>query len=554
MRLRPYQQEAVDSIYKFFAEKEEGNPVVAMPTGTGKSLVIAGFIEGVIKRWPGQRIMMLTHVKELIEQNAEKMQQVWPQAPLGIFSAGLKSKTTGMPITFAGIQSAARAALMFGRIDLVIIDECHLVSPNAQTSYQNFIAILKEINPSLRVIGLSATPYRLGLGMITDGGIFTDVCYDITGMSAFNRLLDEGYLSPLIPKRTALQLDVSGVGSRGGEFIESELQQAVNKDEITRAALTEALVATEDRCSGLVYTTGIDHTESVTAELIARGELATCVHSKIPAGERDQRIADFRAGKYRIMVNAGILTTGFDHPPLDFIIILRPTSSTGLWVQILGRGTRPLYAPGYDLSTSQGRLDAMAASNKQNCLVLDFAGNSARLGPINDPVIPKKSKGGGDAPIKICETHKLHGEQEGCGAYNHASTRVCCNPECEGDFIFETKLETRAATQDLIVRDEPITEWFGVDRITYAVHKKQGRPDSLKVSYFSGLRRFTEWVTAWHPGNVQHTGEKWWNERTAIPLPGTAALACDIANELAQPTQILVWTNKKYPEVLNHEF
>lgn len=544
---RYYQKEAEESIYKFFAEHRDTkrNPVVAMPTGTGKAIVIANFVKGILQQWPTQRVMMLTHVKELIEQNADKMRTVWPQAPLGIYSAGLGEKEAHMPITFAGIQSAAKHPDLFGHIDLVLIDECHLVSPDENALYRKFLAFLFARNPYLRVVGFSATAYRLGLGMITDGGVFTDICYDVTGMNAFNRLLDEGYLSPLVPMTTQAVLDVSKVHRRGGEFIAKELQDAVAREDITRDALAEAKIAAADRAHWLIFATGIEHVNMILRLLDDLNIPAAGVHSKMKSFERDDNLARFKAGQIRALVNADILTTGFDMPQLDCIILLRPTSSPGLHVQILGRGTRPYYAPGFDLSTTEGRLAAIAASTKQNCLVLDFAGNTQRLGPINDPCIPRmKGKGEGDVPIKVCDA---------CGCMAHISARVC--PNCGVEFVFKEKITPKASTIALIVRDEPQVEEFPVDRVTYAPHVKPGFPPSLKVSYYCGLRRFTEWVCLEHHSNgIVHKARAWWKERSSIEPPDTIEAALPHVTGLRTPAKIRVWINKKYPDILAHLF
>lgn len=576
MKLRDYQTEAIGSIYSYFAthtledshlhgETPVPNPVIAMPTGTGKAVVIAGFVQQVLSQWPGQRIMMLTHVKELIDQNADKLRTMWPQAPLGIFSAGLGEKSLGMPITFGGVQSVANAlkkdVYAFGKIDLMLIDECHLVSPNENAAYQKVIGALRSINPYLRVIGLSATPYRLGLGMITDGGVFTDMAYDVTGLRPFNRFIDEGYLAPLIPMPTETQIDVSSVHIRGGEFVPGELDAALD-DKTTWLALQEASASAATRYHWLIFAPSIDKVELIVKMLGALGIDAAGVHSKMDKDERDDNIARFKAGQIRALVNADILTTGFDFPALDCIILLRATNSPGLHVQILGRGTRPFFAPGFDLNTIDGRLAAIAASYKQNCLVLDFAGNTRRLGPINDPRIPgKKGKGTGDIPIKACDA---------CGCLNHISARFCVN--CGEEFTFQEKITAKASTIALIVRDEPQVEEFKVDRVTYAPHVKMGSPPSLKVSYYCGARRFTEWVCLQHHGNpIQHKAQVWWRQRDKSgtrwtwptlegekpdvrDVPPSIEQALPVVASLNIPAKIRVWVNRKYPEILSHSF
>lgn len=327
---RSYQIEAVKSVWNYFQTKT-GNPVLALPTGSGKSVVQAMILELIYSQYPGQRVMCLTHVKELISQNHEKLLQVWPQAPAGIYSAGLKRKEVGHKITFAGIGSVARKASLFGHIDLVFIDEAHLVSPHEETLYRTFLNALLARNPMMKIVGLTATPWRLGVGKITDDGIFTDICFDITGMAAFNRLIAEGYMASLIPRQPVQLLDTTGVHMRGGEFIASELQIAVNKQDITHAALKEALELAHDRNHWLVFASGVEHACNIADMLNDMGVSAIAVHSKMGDAARDEAIAGFKAGKYRVAVNNNVLTTGFDFPAIDCIIMLRPTASTVLW-------------------------------------------------------------------------------------------------------------------------------------------------------------------------------------------------------------------------------
>lgn len=525
MKLRWYQEEALSSLWQYFCDKP-GNPLIAMPTGTGKSLVIAEIVRRVMG-YPGQRIMMLTHVKELIVQNMDELLALWPTAPAGIYSAGVGRRDYLYPITYAGIGSVSKRANLFGKVDIVIIDEAHLVSHTSTTMYRDFLAKLKKVNPKLRVIGLSATCYRLGLGMLTDGGLFTDICYDLTTMESFNRLVEEGYLAPLIPKRTELQFDTSGVKLVGGEFNQHELQDAVDIDYLTQQAVRETIQLGQARKHWLVFTTGIEHCTHVAEAFNSFGVRAAHVHSDMPKEVRDEQIAGFKSGKYRAMVNSNILTTGFNHPALDLISVMLPTNSTNRWVQILGRGTRPF-------------------PRKDNCMVLDFAQNTQRLGPINDPCIPKKkgSKGGGTAPIKLCPS---------CNTYNHASVRACVN--CKYEFPKEVKLMPSASSMEVMrITPVPLITEAKVDRVIYTTHKKLGRPDSLKVTYYCGLRLYSEYVCLEYSGVIRGRAHEWWRRRSPMEPPATVADAMHHINTLLPPSKIRVQTNTKYPEVIDHEF
>lgn len=535
IQFRDYQLEAIHSIWEYFQHRD-GNPLVAMPTASGKSIVIAGFCQSALYAYPSTRIMVVTHVKELIAQNFAKLRTLWPQAPAGIYSAGLGRKDYLAQVLFAGIGSVAKRPELFGRVDVVLIDEAHLVSPNDETMYGTFLAALKQQNPKLKVIGFSATCYRLGLGLLTEGGLFTDICYDLTRMESFNRLIAAGYLCPLVTKRTSYEIDVSGVGTRGGEFIESQLQEAVNRDHVTSKALDELCKAAADRQRWLIFATGLEHCERISELLFERGIETVVVHSKLPASVRDARIADFKSGQVRVAINNNILTTGIDVPEIDCEAILRPTKSTSLWVQMLGRGTRP--SPG-----------------KQNCLVLDFAGNTRRLGPINDPVIPKKpgkkSKELG-APIKVCEK---------CGSYVHASLREC--PDCGAEFPRFIKITDKASDLEVMKTESPVVELLDVERVTYHSNWKRGKPTSLRVSYFCGLRMFKEFVCLEHEGFARRKAERWWLDRapalapdgSPVPLPATIDQALQFVGLLRIPRRIRVWTNRNpYPEVMGYEY
>lgn len=549
MTAREYQTFAAQSVWNYF-EKNTGNPLILMPTGTGKSHVIAILIESMLRYFPQTRIQVLTHVKELIQQNYNKFVEAWPTAPAGIYSAGLGKRDIHNSVVFAGIQSVGKKAHAFGWIDLLFVDEAHLVSPAEATLYNKYVAGLKKVNPALKVVGLTATGYRIGHGKIHegDGALFTDVCVDMTGVDAFNWFISEGYLLPLVPKKMKLELDTSGVHLRGGEFIAAELQNAVDKADITMRALREACELGINRRKWLIFASGVEHAQHVAEALDTLGITCGVVYSGMGDAERDKTIKDLKSGALRAVANNNILTTGYDDPEIDLILILRPTASAVLWVQMLGRGTRPCWAEGdYDLSTKEGRLASIAASHKQNCLVLDFAGNTRRLGPINDPVIPrKKGEGSGTAPVKECTN---------CNTYNHASARVCC--ACGAEFTFAVKLKQAASTEELIKGEIPRVEPFKVDSIFYQQYQRAGKPAMMRVTYYCGLRKFDEYVCLEHPpGFALKKAHSWWRRRSLEnPVaPESVHAAITNATRLKTPTHLRIWVNKQFPEIMDYDF
>lgn len=545
--LRDYQIEAVDALWTYF-ERATGNPLVLMPTASGKALVIAGFCKRASLTYPGTRILVLTHVKELIEQNHSKLVTLWPQASAGIYSAGLNRRDYREDVIFAGIASVYDKPEMFGRIDIVLIDEAHLVSPDDETMYRSFFDALRALNPLVKFAGFSATGYRLGLGELQAGGLFTDVCFDYTTMEKFNRLVDEGWLSRLDSLPTGYKLDVDKVRTRGGEYVEKELQEAVDRPEVTRRALDEVMRLCGDRKRWLVFACGVHHCEEVADALEERGVSCVTIHNKLKRHERDERYQAFKRGEVTCAINNNILTTGVDVPEIDLIIVLRPTKSTALWVQMLGRGSRVVYAPGYDTFTREGRLAAIAAGPKQSCLVLDFARNTARLGPINDPVLPRKpgEKLGGEPPIKTCEV---------CEHYCHPSVRVC--PYCGTPFPLRVRFEEQASELAVMKWEPPHVELIEIKNVVYHVQPKKGRPPSLRVSYFTPnmLQRFQEFICFEHEGPARNRAIRWWQERAPdIPVPRTVVEARDLASCLRIPKRLRVWVNKKPQEIVGHEY
>lgn len=558
MKARWYQEEGLCALFDYFethggtnpdGTPVRANPLVCWPTGTGKAFGIGEFDRRAIDMFPRTRILNTTHVKELVENNAKTARKIAPGLDIGVYSAGLKLKQTNNQVIYGSIQSMYKNADLFGWVDILKIDEAHLLSPASEGRYLEFLTGLWAKNPYMKIVGFTATPYRLGLGHMTNGNIFTDVAHDITGMESFNRLIAEGYLCPVIPQRTATPIDLSNLqlGS-DGEYTTKSMAAAFDRHDVTFSALKEVVGAGQFRASWMIFASSIEHAEHVTEMLRGTfGIPAVCVHSKMTPEQRDYNIMLFKTGQVRCLVNKDILTTGFDHPPVDLIAILRVTNSTGLWVQMLGRGTRPYdyrkpeqYIPGFNYT-------------KLNCLVLDFGGNTQRLGPINDPVIPKKRGEGpaGDSPIKQCPK---------CPTWNHSSARHCIN--CGYEFPNEgvgLNIEITASTADLIRSDMPEVEFFDVQRVLYDVFKSpRSGALGIKVAYHTAsLRTFYE--TLWFEPPVKpyaiHQAHDWFKARYPAEPPATVREVMALTPFFRIPSRIRVWINApKQPEVLGAEF
>ena len=565
MQLRWYQEEAVDSLFDFFARvggsvngvPVEANPLICLPTGTGKSLVIAAFTQRVFGVHASTRMMMLTHVKPLIEQNAAKLRQFWPLAPLGIYSAGLGSRDTMQPIIFGGVKSVIQLLKdnprAFGFIDLLVVDEAHLIPGEGDSAdYLKVIALLKQVNPFLKVIGLTATPYRLGLGLMTNGKIFTHIAYDLCNLDGFNRLMAEGHLAPLVvPSKDSqgqglVQIDTTGIGKSAGDYNSAQLEAAAEK--VTYAALkqTTEFGLAQNRRSWMVFAAGVHHAEMCGEILDSFGISNVVIHSKKTGKHNDDALEAYQRGEVRAAVNMNSLTTGVDHPPLDLIACLRSTMSTGLWVQMLGRGTRPF--DWFKLSPQdQLRLMRFEGFVKSDCLVLDYAGNTARLGPINDPVIPRMRGQGaaGDAPVKICGS---------CGVYNHTSARVCV--ACGQAFDIDLGIAKKASNLEVLRSDLPQIEPFDVQFCILTAHTgKQSGRNMVKVAYTCGLRTFYEHISVEAAGFWGKKSRDWLRQRWGEPWEGmTNADLISLANQMRHPRRITVWVNKTQPEIMTHEF
>jgi DNA repair protein RadD len=525
--LRPYQREAIEAIYGAFRAGTNA-PLIVMPTGSGKAPTLCTFIREALEQWPDQRMLMLVHVRELVDQNYRTMLRIWPEAPVTIYSAGLKSRDLSGQVVFGSIQSLFRKAYDLQKVDLIIIDEAHLIPASGEGMYRKLLADLAAVNGGpVPMVGFTATPFRLGSGSLVEGEgrVFDRIAHEV----GLIELIDGGYLCPPVAKAMRTRLDTKGVATRGGEFVAGQLQAAVDREEITRAACAEIVAAGADRRSWLVFSTGVDHARHIRDELRSLGVSCETVTGDTPTAERDRIIRAYRTGAVRCLTNDSVFTTGFDAPGTDLIAVLRPTQSAGLWVQMVGRGTR----------TAEGKTD---------CLVLDFGRNAFRHGPLDR--IRGKIKVGGPAPVKECPD---------CHSIIPAGCLEC--PDC--GHVWEIprerkQHEAKAAVAPLL--SSQASDWLPVTKVGYREHRKPGSPSSLRVDYHCGLARYSEWVCLEHQGYVRQKAEQWWSARdttgpgTAPLVPATVAQALESTWRLDEPTSIRVRPDGRFFRIAQFRF
>lgn len=523
---RPYQTGAHDAVIDYWT-KGGGNPLVVLPTGAGKSYQIAKLLRYGIESHPGTRPLVLAHVPELLTQSFQELLQFWPEAPAGLYSASLGKRQIGAQILFAGIQSIHRKASMLQAIDFCIVDEAQMIPRKANTMYNRFLKDLLKINPHMRIVGYTATEFRMDSGMLHEGddAMFDDIVYK----AELRELMDAGYLTPLTSRTSDVQIDTSHVPMAGYDFNQKLLQAAAMDPENINAIADSVLANCEGRKGILVFGSGVEHTKALCEALRERGISSECAFGDTDKGDRNRFVASFKAQRIRALCCYGLFTVGFNAKHVDMEVLARATKSRGLYIQICGRGTRLF--PG-----------------KKNTLILDFGGNIALHGPVDDPKPVKSKKGeGGSAPFKNCPQ---------CATENHASARMCW--KC--DFQFPepvSKIATEASTLDILSTGKHLTpEWIDVDNVTYDRHAARDttKPNSLKVTYRCGLLWHSEYICLEHGGMAKIKATAWWKRRATAgtTIPKTIGQALDLVQSLDKPRQISVRLNGKFTEIVGY--
>ena len=546
---RFYQTEAVDAIFDYWAN-DGGNPLVEAATGVGKSLMVAMLSRKLVRDYK-LRVLNLVHVKELVEQNANALLRAWPSAPLGINSAGVGRRDTRHEVLYCSIQSVWRKPELLGDRDCVIIDECHLLPKKNAGMYRSLLEALLDARPDMRVCGFTATPFRLDSGRLDKGD---DALFDkIVYRYGVARGIQDGYLAPLISLRMDNTMSVKGLAKRGGDFTDEAVAKAADDDGKIRAAAAELVRHGENRRLWLSFCCGVRHAEKMADAVNALGVPSACITGTTPMGERTQIIKDYKAGKIRHLTNAMVLTTGFDSPKTDLVALFRPTLSTVLYVQSLGRGTR---CDGNDIAES-------IANGKSNCLVLDFAGNVRRHGPIDDVVISGSPLSGGvdgiedREPTVDPEARRTRlCPNDTCGCENSLTAQFCVN--CGAEMVPAVAKHDSKPEVGLAILSQDKDPWTPIGQTHYFRHEKAGKPPSMRAEYSVEGRKtisHREWVCFEHTGFAAEKAAMWWKRQGGqTPVPDTVAEALNRVGELKAVTHIKIRiTGDGYTEIIGRK-
>ena len=542
MKLRYYQRNAIDALHSWFDTKPEEPALIALPTAAGKTIIFSHFIKEVFHKNPKARFLIMAHRKELVAQAESKLKSVWPDAPVGVLAAGMKRFQHNAQILVASRDTLASPKRLekVGKFDYMIIDEAHNVPPSSLTRYKKIIDTLSE-RQSMKVMGCTATPYRMGQGYIYGNRkdhFFKGLAYSVS----IPELIQAGYLCRLsafaVNDNAIIDASKVSLKFKGGDFREKELEDIAMVDETIIEVISDWIdnAYTKGRTASVFFCVSVLHAQKMTQYLKQHGINAAVVTGETPNQDRDKILADFESGKLHALCNVGVLTEGWDAPRTDCIALLRPTQSVGLYVQMCGRGMR-------------------LHDNKENCLLLDYGENVARHGCL-DEVEPGESLPGRYKP-KICAS---------CNAINSPSAKECI--ECgqvfestqskvlwtkkEREVARRTKADKQAVLSDerkaSAPKNKPITDIYA------SVVKSKNGSEYCQVVFTVEGEFFPKKMPLMfgHPTAHNMAVRKWKKITTKWGSPSQPWMAAELINSGAFDTisEIIVQKQGKYENVV----
>jgi DNA repair protein RadD len=460
--LRPYQEDALQTIMGCIPQQK--TILMQAATGAGKTIIFCELIKRLLSSWPNIRIGILAHRRELITQAWDKLITVWPEAPIGIACASVSNQIETEPNVIIGsVQTLVRRTEETAPFDLIIVDEAHRIPAiNQKSQYSQWLDVMQQYNPKVRILGVTATPFRLGHGYIYGSkckngneNLFQSLDYQIS----ISKLQADGYLCSYRAKELDkyIRSELRNVKLSAGEYNLGALSDLMSKEIHIGSAVNAVNQYAHDRKHIVVFCVTIDHATELQKAFDKAKIPSAVIHSKMNLFQRDLALRSFADGFTRVICNVGILTEGWDSPHTDCILMCRPTKSPGLYVQMTGRGLRP-------------------HTNKTDVLILDLAGNCAEHGDPNSPTVATPNGKQSDmqlaSPMKACP---------GCNEMVSVGTKIC--PACGYEWpVFEVQIDHAVQMKDVSWQPETkIVEVTGYD-ISDFISRNNNR--MLKLSMF----------------------------------------------------------------------
>lgn len=453
---RPYQLEFVEAIWQEIFTSDTALGV--LPTGGGKTVCIGTLMDRCLRAKHNMRIGMVMGRVDLVAQTELALAKVIPRNVLGVYCGTLSRKELSKPVTIASIQSISNIDLT--HIDVLFIDEAHNLDQDGG-KYLRFIEKCRRVNARLKIIAVTATPFRVNGVIYGEDKMFKRIAYRKT----IQDMIELGFLCRPILRQGESAFDTTALRTRAGEYMQEDIDKLVSNESTMRLQINDALAKMSGRKAIAWACANIEHCNTLTMELNNLGEWAGNVHSKQAREHRDKNLQAFKDGSLRHMVFVSILSEGFDHPPIDCVVLMRPTRSPVLYVQTVGRGLR-IYP------------------EKNDCLILDYGQVVREMGPLDDPKV-KNKKGGGEAVLKICGM---------CKAYVPGGCLLC--PECQNPFPPREepveKLTHRSDDKAVILSEKqaPTTELLGPANIS--MHESKNGNKCVKIVY-ANKNILTKW-------------------------------------------------------------
>jgi DNA repair protein RadD len=529
---RQCQIESVDVTFEIVINNKDRHPIFALPTGAGKSLAICMLIDKILSHDPRHNILVLCDRGTILGQDHKDLEDYFG-IDIGLYSADLDSHTIEK-ITVAGIQSIYKKSDLFKRFDFVIVDECDSVNDKSNSMYRSFLSNLDAV-----YVGTTATPYGLKGGYLHEGEnpLFTEICVDYTRGEKYLQLVEEGVLPRIFSRPTSVKFDSTGLKTLAGDFSLKDQSEKFDIDPITRAAMIETAFYGKNFKRWLLFAIDIKHAENIGRILTEMGISNCVVHSKM-ARDKLEVLEEAKAGKYRAIINVDILTIGYNDPKIDLVGLYFCTKSPRKHVQTSGRL----------------RVD----KDTEFKLVLDFGGNFAELGPLNNVKLKslKKKKNEKSEPMmKTCPE---------CGMYCYMGAKRCEN--CDFEFPVSVKLKSNSDANAQIIQsvfekpkekvEKGFKSWEVVSKVEYERHSKIGSPDSICVKYSCGMLIHKDYVSIEHGGYPSHLARHWidfrWKGKGKPPRTVNEFLANQ--DLISKPAEILVDSTGKYKRIADCKF